>query len=111
LDSHVRSDSLKEEQVASDYSVDEKDKRVTFTFPTTFEAGSKIELRIGFSGDLTGSMVGYYKSSYEKDGEKKYYSLTQFEVCFNTGFKRLSAHLIHSLSMPAERFRAGMSLL
>ncbi|KAF5367551.1 hypothetical protein D9758_003664 [Tetrapyrgos nigripes] len=76
----VRSESLKDEQAASEHSVNEKEKRVTFTFPTTFEAGSKIQLRVGFAGELTGSMVGYYRSSYEKDGKKKYYSLTQFEA-------------------------------
>ncbi|THV07366.1 leucyl aminopeptidase [Dendrothele bispora CBS 962.96] len=77
---YVRSDASKDALVASDYSVDEKDKRVTFTFPTTFNAGSKLELKIGFTGELDDGMVGYYRSSYEKDGQKKYYSLTQFEA-------------------------------
>ncbi|KAK7463560.1 Aminopeptidase 2 mitochondrial [Stygiomarasmius scandens] len=77
---YILSGASKDELAASDYSVDEKDKRVTFTFPTTFDAGSKLELKIGFAGELTDSMVGYYRSSYEKDGQKKYYSLTQFEA-------------------------------
>ncbi|KAG1794224.1 uncharacterized protein HD556DRAFT_1476120 [Suillus plorans] len=34
----------------------------------------------GFSGELTGFMMGYYKSSFEQDGAKKYYTLTQFEM-------------------------------
>ncbi|KAF5369559.1 hypothetical protein D9758_002824 [Tetrapyrgos nigripes] len=73
----LNSDELQLDKVLS---VNEKDKRVTFTFPATFEAGSKLELGIRFAGELKDGVIGYFKSSYEKDGQKKYYSLTQFTV-------------------------------
>ncbi|KAF5369304.1 hypothetical protein D9758_002818 [Tetrapyrgos nigripes] len=79
---YVRSDSSNEDHTPSDCSVNEKDKRVTFTFPATFEAGSKLELGIRFAGELKDGVIGYFKSSYEKDGQKKYYSLTQFAAAF-----------------------------
>lgn len=50
--------------------------------PFLFPAGSKAELKIGFEGQLGGSMVGYYKSSYALDGKTKYYALTQFAVIY-----------------------------
>ena len=41
---------------------------------------SKVQLKIDFDADLTGNMMGYYYSTWEKDGKKQYYTLTQFEV-------------------------------
>lgn len=61
-------------------SLDIVSERVTYQFPQALPGGSKAELRIGFSGELTGSMTGYYKSSWEDEGKKKFYALTQFEV-------------------------------
>ncbi|KIJ69473.1 hypothetical protein HYDPIDRAFT_24310 [Hydnomerulius pinastri MD-312] len=66
-------------QVDASRSFDSEAERGTLTFPTTLTAGSKVTLSIGFSGKLTGAMMGYYKSSYEQDGVKKTYALTQFE--------------------------------
>ncbi|KJA27394.1 hypothetical protein HYPSUDRAFT_131428 [Hypholoma sublateritium FD-334 SS-4] len=73
------SDALKVEQDATFDSFDKGQERTTYLLANTLPAGSKAELRIGFSGKLTGSMTGYYRSSWEEDGKTKYYSLTQFE--------------------------------
>lgn len=62
-------------------SFDSKAERGTLDFHTALPANSTATLNIAFSGKLTGSMMGYYKSTYEDDGEKKLYTLTQFEAC------------------------------
>lgn len=60
---------------------DSKSERGTLDLPTALPANSAATLTIAFSGELTDGMVGYYKSTYEDNDEKKAYSLTQFEVC------------------------------
>ncbi|KAF8061516.1 leucyl aminopeptidase [Lyophyllum atratum] len=75
----IYSDALKIEQEQSGASFDSVAERVTYSIPTALPAGSKAELKIGFSGKLTGSMMGYYKSMYEVEGKEKAYALTQFE--------------------------------
>lgn len=77
----VYSDALQKEQFQSDQSFDATQERAVFHFPTPLPAGSKAQFQISFSGPLTGSMTGYYKSSWEEEGKLKYYALTQFEVC------------------------------
>jgi aminopeptidase 2 len=74
------SDGLKTEQADSSRTYDKGQERTTLHFPTPLPAGSKASLQIAFDGDLTGSMMGYYRSSYEEEGKTKYYTLTQFEV-------------------------------
>jgi aminopeptidase 2 len=68
------------EQVVSSRDFDTVAERATLRFACPFPAGSKAQLRVTFRGELTGSMLGYYKSSWEHEGTKKYYALTQFEV-------------------------------
>lgn len=75
----IYSDALKIEQEQYEESVDTASERITYIFSTVLPAGSKAELKVGFSGKLTGSMTGYYKSMYEVDGKQKAYALTQFE--------------------------------
>ncbi|ESK92997.1 leucyl aminopeptidase [Moniliophthora roreri MCA 2997] len=75
----IYSDALKKSEVEIEQSYDDKEKRATFKFPTKFPAGSKAELQINYSGELKDNMVGYYRSSWEHEGETKYYALTQFE--------------------------------
>ncbi|KAL4067568.1 leucyl aminopeptidase [Scleroderma citrinum] len=58
---------------------DAKSERGTFHFPTALPSGSKATFSVNFSGKLTDSMMGYYKSSFQKDGVSTSYSLTQFE--------------------------------
>jgi Peptidase M1 N-terminal domain len=78
----IYSDVLKGGQVQASESVeiDTLSERVTYFFPSVLPAGSKAELTIAFGGRLTGSMAGYYKSSWELEGKMKYYALTQFEA-------------------------------
>ncbi|KAK1218706.1 Aminopeptidase 2 mitochondrial [Marasmius sp. AFHP31] len=65
--------------VETKQTFDDQEKRVAFQFPIEFKAGTKAQIQVGFSGELGDSMVGYYRSSWEQDGQKKYYALTQFE--------------------------------
>ncbi|KAJ8587988.1 hypothetical protein M405DRAFT_277524 [Rhizopogon salebrosus TDB-379] len=78
-DASLYSDTLKLKQVDTSRSLDDKAERGVLSFSTPLPAGSKATLSIAFSGELTGSMMGYYKSSFEHEGTKKYYTLTQFE--------------------------------
>ncbi|KAJ4001405.1 leucyl aminopeptidase [Lentinula boryana] len=66
--------------LSSEPSFDEKEKRVSLSFPTAFPAGTQAKLSLGFAGELNSSMTGYYRSSFEEEGKTKYYSLTQFEA-------------------------------
>lgn len=68
------------EQVPAEHAFDKTSERVAYILNTTLPAGSKASLKLAFKGQLTGSMMGYYKSAYEKDGETRYYALTQFQV-------------------------------
>jgi aminopeptidase 2 len=70
----------KREQVASSREFDGASERATLHFSTPLPTGSKAQLRITFHGELSGSMLGYYLSSWEHEGRKEYYALTQFEV-------------------------------
>jgi hypothetical protein len=78
----IYSNVSKSEQVQSSESVefDTVSERVIYTFPSILPAGSKAILTIVFGGRLTGSMAGYYRSSWEHEGKKKHYALTQFEA-------------------------------
>ena len=69
------------QQINTSRSFDSTAERGTLDFPTALPVNSTATLSIAFSGRLTGAMMGYYKSTYGDDGEKKVYSLTQFEVC------------------------------
>lgn len=64
----------------TEQSLDAKSKRVSFTFPESVPADSKVDLKVAFKGELGDGMTGYYKASYTPDGETKHYALTQFEV-------------------------------
>ncbi|KAF6764898.1 leucyl aminopeptidase [Ephemerocybe angulata] len=75
----VYSDALKSEQIPTGQDFDTVQERATFNLSTALPAGSKGEIKIAFSGELTGSMVGYYKSSWEDEGKTRNYALTQFE--------------------------------
>ena len=78
----VSSTSLKQEfvQTSSAFAFDEDNERATIKLPGTLTAGSKVTVKIDFDGELTGSMMGYYRSAYEVDGKTEHYTLTQFEV-------------------------------
>ncbi|KAF9246581.1 hypothetical protein BU15DRAFT_39568 [Melanogaster broomeanus] len=78
-DVSLYSHDLEIQQVDTSRSFDSEAERGTLNFLTALPADSKATLSITFSGKLTGSMMGYYKSTYEQDGAKKVHSLTQFE--------------------------------
>lgn len=65
---------------SSKIQLNEKLGRGSIDLPTLLPAGAHVRLRIDFAGELTGSMVGYYRSAWEDEGETKYYALTQFQV-------------------------------
>jgi aminopeptidase 2 len=79
--STVYSHASKSEQTPTGQSFDKAQERTAFELSSPLSAGSKAEIKIAFSGGLTGSMMGYYKSSYEHEGKTINYALTQFEVC------------------------------
>ncbi|KAF8311310.1 leucyl aminopeptidase [Clavulina sp. PMI_390] len=58
---------------------DTKQERVQLKFSKMFEKGSKVQLSVGWKAELTNSMKGYYRSSFEQDGKKTYYAVTQFQ--------------------------------
>ena len=61
-------------------ALDEKRGRATVKLAKTLPAGSKIKFKIAYEGELLSNMTGYYKSVWDHNGKKEYYSLTQFEV-------------------------------
>lgn len=61
-------------------SLDKLNERATFVFPATLPAGSRGLLRISFAGSIDDNMVGYFKSSWKKEGRLQNYALTQFEA-------------------------------
>lgn len=86
--STVYSDALKTSQEPTGQSFDNVQERVAFQLATPLPAGSKGEIKIAFTGELTSSMQGYYKSAWEHEGKTKHYALTQFEVSKPSLFKR-----------------------
>ncbi|KAF9533367.1 hypothetical protein CPB83DRAFT_845145 [Crepidotus variabilis] len=77
--SSLTSNALSGEHILTVSAFDKIQERATFQLPTNLPAGSTAELKIGYSGGLIGSMMGYYNSAYEVDGKTKHYALTQFE--------------------------------
>ncbi len=64
-------------------SIDEKDERLVIKLPESLRAGEKdVSLRMAWTSELNGSMLGYYRSSWHPEGpggKESYYALTQFE--------------------------------
>lgn len=65
---------------ASALKLDEEAERATLQLSKQLPVGSKAEFKIGFNGELTGAMLGYYHSAWEHEGKTQHYTLTQFEV-------------------------------
>ncbi|KAJ7641728.1 leucyl aminopeptidase [Roridomyces roridus] len=58
----------------------EKDAgRLTVQSPSALPAGSEVQLKIDFNAKLRGSMNGYYKSAWQRDGKTEFYALTHFQ--------------------------------
>ena len=77
----VSSSNLQGELKPTSQTLDPITERSVLEFSNTFTAGTKVQLKAKFDAGLTGSMMGYYYSSWENKGKKEYYTLTQFEVC------------------------------
>ncbi len=60
-------------------SLDPANERVIVHFPRKLSPGSW-QLRLAFSGTLNTKLHGFYRSSYEVDGQKKSLAATQFEA-------------------------------
>lgn len=63
----------------TELSTNEDDQTTTFKFNQTLDANSKVQLYIKFIGELNDKMAGFYKSTYEENGETKYLATTQME--------------------------------
>ncbi|ANZ75050.1 BA75_02276T0 [Komagataella pastoris] len=56
------------------------DQSLTFQFKEgTLVKGDKVQLQLKFIGELNDKMAGFYRSSYEENGETKYLATTQME--------------------------------
>ncbi|EIW80374.1 leucyl aminopeptidase [Coniophora puteana RWD-64-598 SS2] len=78
-DASISSDATGTRQSYTSKSFNTEREEGTLVFPNALPAGSVAELSIAFSGKLTGSMMGYYKSAFAEDGKQSIYTLTQFE--------------------------------
>ncbi|GJE97966.1 Peptidase M1 aminopeptidase N catalytic domain-containing protein [Phanerochaete sordida] len=66
-------------QNASELTFNEADERATMHLPTVLPAGATAELRLEFESELTDSLIGYYRSSWECEGKTAYHALTHLE--------------------------------
>lgn len=55
------------------------DQSTTFKFENDFIKDSKTKLYIKFIGELNDKMAGFYRSTYQENGETKYLATTQME--------------------------------
>ncbi len=75
----VKYKSGKKEQFANKITYDTENETVTFNFINKIKSG-KGELSIIFSGVISDSLRGFYKSKYTVGGVDKYIATTQFEA-------------------------------
>ncbi|KAH3672366.1 hypothetical protein WICMUC_004277 [Wickerhamomyces mucosus] len=66
-------------QRANTIEFDEDKQTALFTFENKFAKGTEIALDIKFTGTLNDNMAGFYRSSYEHEGQTKYLATTQME--------------------------------
>ena len=108
------SDGAAEVQTATAREFDETNERGIFSFAKALPAGSKARLSVAFKGELTGDMLGYYRSTGGPDGKIKY-TLTQFEVqevyrqSLWSGSLKCFLAVLSSLRLQGGRSRAGTS--
>lgn len=62
-----------------DIKFDTDNQTATFTLAEELAAGTKARLHIKFTGELNDKMAGFYRSSYQDNGETKYLATTQME--------------------------------
>ncbi|CAD6910574.1 unnamed protein product [Tilletia controversa] len=77
----LASDALKtQSNTITTLSVDAKHERASVkTAGAKLPKGSKATLTIAFGAEITNSMMGYYRATWEHEGKKGFYALTQFE--------------------------------
>ncbi|PWN42825.1 putative AAP1-alanine/arginine aminopeptidase [Ceraceosorus guamensis] len=77
----VQADALKTENKSIvSLDVDKKHERITAKLATTLPKGSKATISVAFESEIDASMMGYYRSTWEHEGKKGFYALTQFEA-------------------------------
>ncbi|PKI82777.1 Aminopeptidase 2 mitochondrial [Malassezia vespertilionis] len=59
--------------------IDAEHERVTVQLDEPLQQGSHASILVPFRGVIDDSMMGYYKSTWEHEGKKGHYALTQFE--------------------------------
>lgn len=66
---------------AGQVKVDKAQERIAIGVPESWklDANAKVSLHATWTDKLTDSMMGYYKSTWKKDGKDAHYALTQFE--------------------------------
>ncbi|KAL9931881.1 hypothetical protein V8E36_009196 [Tilletia maclaganii] len=77
----VTSEALKtQSNSVSSLDVDAKHERATLKIAgSKLPKGSKATITVAFSSEITNSMMGYYRATWEHGGKKGFYGLTQFE--------------------------------
>ncbi|THH28051.1 hypothetical protein EUX98_g6136 [Antrodiella citrinella] len=77
----VSSPTLQQPEVypASTLKIDQIQERAALALSSAMPAGSKAQLKVSFAGELSDSMMGYYRAAWEHEGKTKHYSLTQFQ--------------------------------
>ncbi|KDQ20056.1 hypothetical protein BOTBODRAFT_62421 [Botryobasidium botryosum FD-172 SS1] len=75
----LRSDALKKELTEVSQVADAARERIAVHFGHTLPKGSTAKLRVGWEGILTDNLMGYYVSSAQHEGKKRFYTLTHFE--------------------------------
>jgi len=63
----------------SRYTVDLKRQTIVLHLDQTLQPGTAT-LQLGFTGDMTDSLCGLYRSSYTINGEQRFMAVTQFEA-------------------------------
>lgn len=78
LEYHVTTASGKTVKPTST-SYNDDDQTTTFKFAESLDADTSVKLYIKFIGELNDKMAGFYRSTYEENGETKYLATTQME--------------------------------
>ncbi|KAJ6558360.1 peptidase family M1-domain-containing protein [Mycena capillaripes] len=71
--------ALEGDQLQSLQIANQEGERVTLNFLTALPTGCKAQLKIDYNAKLRGSLNGYYKSAWKKDGKTEHYALTHFQ--------------------------------
>ncbi|KAJ7812088.1 hypothetical protein B0H14DRAFT_2858160 [Mycena olivaceomarginata] len=73
--SALNTDQLQSAQIVTDKELG----RATLNFVAALPAGSKAQIKITYIAMLRGSMNGYYKSAWQRNGKTEHYAMTHFQ--------------------------------